>query len=71
MTLEKSYKKPTRAYANHSGHVRKIRREFALSTTYYEMSESTYKHKKRYVDNLEDRSKHTCLIHGSAHSSDE
>ena len=45
--------------------------EAVLSNTYYEMSESSGKIRKSYVDYPKDRSKLTCLIHGPGHSSDE
>ena len=48
-----------------------MRREAALSNTYSETSESSGKRRKRHVDHLRDRSKHTFLIHGPGHSSDE
>ena len=35
------------------------------------MSEITGKHRKRYVDHPKDRSKPTCLIHGTGNSSDK
>ena len=48
-----------------------MRREYALSNTHSEMSDSVYKHRKMYVDHPNDISKLTCLIHGLGHSSDE
>ena len=35
------------------------------------MSESTIKHRKRYLDHTKDKSKLTCHIHGPINSSDE
>ena len=43
----------------------------ASSTIYSDMSAITGKHTQRYVDNLQDRSKLTCIIHGPGNSQDE
>ena len=69
--VETSYKKTTGAYFNRSGHSRKMRGEANSSTTYSNMSESTGKRRKRYVDHLKDRSRLTCLFHIPGHSSVE
>ena len=45
--------------------------ESALSNTYSNMSESSDKRRKIYVDNPKGESKSTCLIHGPGHSSDK
>ena len=45
--VEPSHKQSTRGYATRSGHIRKNGGEFALSHTYFEMSESDGKHIKR------------------------
>ena len=69
--VEPSYKKTTSAYSNCTGHGRLKRGEDALSNTYSDISESTGKRRKIYVDHPRNRSKLTCLIHGHRHSSDE
>ena len=56
---------------NFSGHSRKMRREAVSSTTYFKISESVQKRRKRYAYHPKDRYKLTCLIHGPVHSSDE
>ena len=48
-----------------------MRGEDTSSNTYSEMSESSGKNRKRYVDHLKDRSKLNFLIHVPGHSSDE
>ena len=35
------------------------------------MSESDENNRKRYIDNPKDKSKHSCIINGPSHSSDE
>ena len=55
-------KKLTRADANCAGHGRKIRGEYASSTTYSEVSERADKRRKRYADHPNYRSKLPCLI---------
>ena len=42
-----------------------------MLNTYSEMSESSDKRRKIYVDYPEGKSKPTCIIHGSRHSSDK
>ena len=69
--LEPSYKKPTRTDARRAGQSRKMRRETALSNTQSEMSESSDKRRKSYVDHPKDRSKKTFLIHDPGHLSYE
>ena len=69
--LEPSYIKPPRSDANRAGHSRKIGGEYALPNTYSGMIESAGKHRKRYLDYMEDISKQTCLICGSENLSDE
>ena len=71
VVVETSCKKPTRAYDNHDGHSRKIRGEYASSNTYFEISESGGKRRKKYVDHPKDSSKPICLIRGPVHSSYE
>ena len=69
--VESSYKKLTSTYANSASHRRKMRRETIFSTIHSETSQSSCRRIKTYVDHPKDRSKHTCLIHGTGHSSDE
>ena len=59
------------ADANRSGNSRKTRVEPALPNTYFEISESAGKRRKRCVDRSKDRSRQTCLVHGPGCSSDE
>ena len=66
--VEPSYKKPTREYANLAGLISKMRVEATSETTYSDMSESSVKHRKFYVDHPRDISKLTFLIHGPVHS---
>ena len=61
--VEPSYKKTTRADANHSGLSTKISGKTASSSTYSYMSKSTAKRIKRYVYHRKDISRLTCLIH--------
>ena len=61
---EPSYKKTTRTDTTRASHSRQKRGESASSHTYYEMSESTDKRRKRYIDYPEGKSKPICLIHG-------
>ena len=66
--VEPSYKKPTREDANRAGYSRKTRGESASLNTYSNMSESAIKCIKRYVENLKDRSKLICFVHGPGNS---
>ena len=59
------------ADANRSGNSRKTRVESALPNTYFEISESGGKRRKKYVDHPKDSSKPICLIRGPVHSSYE
>ena len=68
--VEPSYK-TTGADANRAGNSRLNIGESALSNTYSEMSESSEKRRKTYVDNPKGKSKPTCLIHGPGHSPDK
>ena len=68
--VEPFYKEPNRSDSNRDGLSSKMRGESAPSTTYPKMSKSSDKHIKRYVDHPLDVSKHTCIIHGTGHSSD-
>ena len=68
--VEPAYLKKIREYANRDGRSRKIRGEAALSNDCSETSETTSKHRKRYVYHPKDISKLTCLIHGPGHSPD-
>ena len=65
--VEPYHKKPTRADAKRDGHIRKIRGEAASSNSYSETSESTGKHRNRYLDHPMDRSKPICIMHGQGH----
>ena len=56
------------SYATHAGHRRLNWGEAAMSNTYFEMSESTGKLRKIYVDYLKGKYKPTCLINISRHS---
>ena len=67
--VEPSYKKPTRADANHAGHSRHKGGEAASSWTPPEKGESAGKCRKRHVDSPTGKSK-SCIIHGPGHSSD-
>ena len=69
--VEPYYLKTNRVDANRSGLSKKMRGDAASSTTYSKTSESSYKHRKRYVEHNKDRSQLSCLIHGPGHSSDE
>ena len=69
--VEPSNKKPTRVDSNHPVLIRKMRGEDALSTAYSNMSGSSGKCIKSYVYHPKDRTKITCLIHGSENTSDE
>ena len=69
--VQPSNKKPAREDANSDGLRRKIRVEAALSNTYFDMSESSGRRRKKYVDHLKDRSKINYLIHGPVNSSDK
>ena len=60
--VEPSYKKSTREYSNHAGHIRKKRGEAASSQTHPAMDESAGKRRKQYVDWTLGKSK-ICLIH--------
>ena len=71
VVVETSYKKNTRSDTNRDAQSRKIRGEFASSNTYSKTIERSGKHRKRYVYNTRDISKHTFIIHGPGHSSDE
>ena len=61
--VEPSYTKTTREYANCAGNISKMRGESASSHTHSDMSESSRKRRKRYVEHPKDTSKHTCFIH--------
>ena len=67
--VEPLYKNPTRADANCADNSKK--KEYAFSSTQPETIVSPEKNRKWYVNHPKDRSKQTCLIHGSIHSSDE
>ena len=58
------HKIPTREYANHAVHRKKMRGESALSNNYSNMTEISGKCRKRYVDHKKGRYKPTYLIHG-------
>ena len=60
--VEPSYKIPTRADTNSAGQISKMRGESAFSNTHSDMSESSGKLRKRYVEHPKDISKPTCLI---------
>ena len=66
-----SYKKTTREYYKHARLSRKMRGEYSLSTTYYEMSNISVNHRKFYVDYPKDIFKLTFIIHGPRYPSDK
>ena len=68
--VETSYKKPTRADAKHSDHIRQNRGEAAPSHTHSAMGENAGKRRKQYADHPTGKSK-TCLMYGSGNASDE
>ena len=69
--VEPYYKKTTRADANRACLRRKMRGEYASSTTYSNRNYGSVKRRKRYVDNPNDRPKLTCLVHCPVHSAYE
>ena len=69
--VEHSYINPATEDYNCADHSSKVRRESASLSTYYDMSESTGKRRKSYVDHSRVRSKLICIIHGPGNSSEE
>ena len=71
VVVDPYYKKPTREDYNRADHRRKMRWEADSSNTYYNMSDSDGKSRKRYIYHPTYIPKPTCLIHGTGHSSYE
>ena len=71
VVVDPYYKKPTREDYNRADHRRKMRGEATSSNTYYDMSDSDGKFRKRYIYHPKYIPKPTCLIHGTGHSSYE
>ena len=69
--VEPSYKKSTISYAKSSGYRSKMRGESTLSKTYSWTSKRSRKCKQRYIDNLRDQLKPTCLINGPENLPDD